>query len=394
MNTNNDKAENVKTIRELLGIEDDFELPVAPATQAPTAPAPVFVLPTVEIEPAPVTSHDTPVKVPAGHEPAVSPKRRLPRLLSRDFVRYPIIFLVTLGFFYLVLNFRGLTKQLTGYIFPPQSNQEAVLGDEAGSYESWIKRYYVYINDEAVIAANADTDFDGLTNMDEFHLGTNPFRRDTDRDGIDDGKETLLGTNPLYEGTQLVYQQEIIAEHIDTGVIESRREFNNQGLVAGENQGLPLAQEKPFIVDTARPGEISIPRLGVTAPITWSRAFATMEEDLKFGVAHHPQTPYPGERGTASIHGHSSGNWNDGNFKTVFTKINFLEPGDEVFVSVHAVNGETRRYRFIVRSEKVYAKTDQAQFNAGDGYFLNLSTSWPVGTARERYVVTTELAGL
>ena len=71
-----------------------------------------------------------------------------------------------------------------------------------------------------------------------------------------------------------------------------------------------------------------------------------------------------------------------------------VEPGDEVFVSVYSINGEMRKYRFIVRSEKVYAKTDPEQFAARDGYFLNLSTSWPVGTARERYVVTTELAGL
>src|SRR3989344_1022879 len=325
-------------------------------------------------------------------EPIIQAKSKVARYLGRDWVRYPVIFLVTLGFFYLVLNFRGLTKQIFGFIIPPTSNQEAVLGDEKNNYENWIKKYYVFINDKEVIAANADTDKDGLTNMDEYHLGTNPFRYDTDRDGRDDGSETLAGTNPLYEGVLLGYQQQVIAENIDTDSIESRRDFavNNNGQIAGENKEFPIIEEQRFIVDTAKPGEIFIPRLGTVAQITWSKEFKNMEDDLKYGVAHHPETPFPGERGTASIHGHSSGNWNDGNFKTVFTKINFLEPGDEVFVSVYSINGEMRKYRFIVRSEKVYAKTDPEQFAARDGYFLNLSTSWPVGTARERYVVTTE----
>src|SRR6478672_6845938 len=44
---------------------------------------------------------------------------------------------------------------------------------------------------------NADTDGDGLTDSEEIRLGTNPLNPDTDGDGIPDGIEVKLGLNPL-----------------------------------------------------------------------------------------------------------------------------------------------------------------------------------------------------
>ena len=42
-----------------------------------------------------------------------------------------------------------------------------------------------------------DSDGDGLTDVQEAQLGTNPLRRDTDGDGIPDDVEVAQGTNPL-----------------------------------------------------------------------------------------------------------------------------------------------------------------------------------------------------
>ena len=51
-------------------------------------------------------------------------------------------------------------------------------------------------------AATRDTDNDGLPDLLEFELGTNPFDFDTDRDGLPDGYEVLVsGTDPLKYAT-------------------------------------------------------------------------------------------------------------------------------------------------------------------------------------------------
>src|SRR5216683_3821885 len=54
-------------------------------------------------------------------------------------------------------------------------------------------------NDPSV--AGQDTDGDGLTNLQEFQLGTDPRNPDTDGDGVSDGEEVRRGTNPLTPDT-------------------------------------------------------------------------------------------------------------------------------------------------------------------------------------------------
>lgn len=352
----------IKTIHEILGFE-------APPEELPHAQA---------AEAAEVS------------EGVITIKKR-ENFFKRDIVRYPLIFLVALGFFYIILNFRAVAAQFSNTLRKPAKNDEVVLKEKTPAYNKWIKKYYTYVGNQEVLAANNDADSDGLTNFDEFYIGTNPLKADTDRDGYDDGREILNGYNPSYEGKLTARQREIIAAHLDLGAISSRKEFRILQDVAGKITNLPV---DGFQLDRSRTGRIEIPKLGIDAPIIWTKEFSQIQEDLKNGVAHHPATAFPGEPGLSSLHGHSSGYPWDGNYKYAFTKINFLEAGDEVFATVYGTNGSERRFRYLVREKTVYQKTDSGQFAERDGHFLNLSTSWPIGSAKERYVVTTELVGL
>ena len=400
-------AQQPKTIFELLGIEPDvFSLPSQPVKppengngkplgeedikalsavhkealkQQVTATAAPAALPQV-----------TPVEVLAPEidlAPFRSPARRF---FSRNYVRYPLIFLLALGFFYVILNFGALYTQVKSYLFAPGATDEEAAVVVVPEYTDWAKKYYVHLGDPEIMASKNDADLDGLLNAEEYYLGTNPLRWDTDADGFSDGQDALNGYNPVYVGKLTATQQTVVADYVNLESVRSRLALREYQQVAG----MQTSVGREFTIDTSKPGQISIPALNVQTAIIWTSDFAKMEEDLKSGAAHHPATPFPGERGTVSIHGHSSGNFDDGDYKTVFTKLNFLEAGDEVLVTVYNSNSEGKQFRYVVRSAKVYSKTDPAQFEQKDGYFLNLSTSWPIGTALQRYVVTTELVGL
>ena len=68
-----------------------------------------------------------------------------------------------------------------------------------GIPDSWKIAHGFNPNDPSV--ASADTDNDGLTNLQEFQLGTDPRNPDTDGDGVSDGEEVKRGTNPLNPDT-------------------------------------------------------------------------------------------------------------------------------------------------------------------------------------------------
>lgn len=382
---------HIRTIHQILGREPEYSSLPQAAIMPPVADLPVAQV-AEEIPLQPPQEAPKPKVDMSGFE------SRTKRMFSRDIVRYPLIFLIALGFFYGLLNFRAVSEQLGNLFSPPPKAQKVALAYNFEAYTSWIKKYYVYVSDSEKLGANEDPDGDGLTNLDEFSVNTNPLNPDTDGDGFDDGREVLDGYNPLYQGKLLPAQLSAVEKNLDKKAIEARRVYEEARGVAGTNIISEQADDPigaaTFTVDETRSGLVEIPKLNINVPLIWNTDFSRVQEDLKYGVVHHPLTALPGEVGMVSIHGHSSGYPWDGDYKNAFTKINFLESGDEAFVTVYGVDGESRRYRYIVRSKKTFAKDDAKQFEDRGGSFLNLSTSWPVGTARERYVVTTELAGI
>ncbi|MBB5353607.1 hypothetical protein HNR46_003868 [Haloferula luteola] len=67
--------------------------------------------------------------------------------------------------------------------------------DEDGMADDWEDAYGLDSLSNADAALDADED--GLTNLEEFQLGTDPTVADSDGDGVSDGDEVIAGTDPL-----------------------------------------------------------------------------------------------------------------------------------------------------------------------------------------------------
>lgn len=73
------------------------------------------------------------------------------------------------------------------------SNPRSADSDADGLPDSWETAQFGNLGQ----GPNGDADLDGLTNLREFQLGTNPSRADTDGDGSSDLAEVNAGTDPL-----------------------------------------------------------------------------------------------------------------------------------------------------------------------------------------------------
>ena len=90
-------------------------------------------------------------------------------------------------------NDGGVHKYLTGRAYDPRNPGE---GKFISSAE--IERYFDPVVANGAFSEDADVDNDGLPDLIEFTIGTNPFDFDTDGDGLPDGFEILIaGTDPL-----------------------------------------------------------------------------------------------------------------------------------------------------------------------------------------------------
>jgi sortase A len=311
---------------------------------------------------------------------------RLKRSRYSGLMVYPMIFLGSFLFFYIILNFPSFVSQVQGFA-STKTQDEQILEDKLPAYYAWIGGYFFSVGDKGLLGPTSDIDKDGLSNMDEFIIRTNPTISDSDSDGISDGIEVINQTNPWGSGG-MTKQQFKLAEDLDLIMINNRISFNT----AFNNQQV---QEHSQNFDLSRPGRLSIPKLGLQVPLIFSESPDNFDHDLTRGVIHYPGTALPGEKGTVYVSGHSSDYlWKKHPYKQVFAKLNFLEPGDDIFVDVYGLDGKLYNFRYKVFEEKIYAPDDQTQFIDNTQAKLNLSTCWPIGTQKDRYIVSALLENL
>lgn len=163
--------------------------------------------------------------------------------------------------------------------------------------------------------------------------------------------------------------------------------------VAEQNNLLKNVQFQMGLLN-AVPVELSIPRLGIYAPI---EAVGILDNNamavpINIGdVGWYEHGPRPGDMGSSVLAGHV--NWINGE-DAVFTSLHFIEIGDTVQVNNSVGSTDT----FIVRNVKDYPENSDASdvFSSSDGSsWLNLITcdgAWDavLKTHRLRLVVFTE----
>ena len=91
----------------------------------------------------------------------------------------------------------GLSDAYEILVSGTNPNAWSTLSD--GIPDGWKVRYGFNPFDPSV--AHEDSDGDGLTNLEEYLLGTDPNNSDSDGDGLPDGLEIRIGTNPLNPDT-------------------------------------------------------------------------------------------------------------------------------------------------------------------------------------------------
>jgi LPXTG-site transpeptidase (sortase) family protein len=304
------------------------------------------------------------------------------RINFRGLLIYPLIFLLAFAFFFIVLNFSSVWSQIEGWFSKPQA--ETILGVDSAAYYKWISNYFYAVGDSKLLEPANDLDKDGLSNQDEFIMRTNPIVADSDGDGFTDGIEVINTANPWGSG-QMTKSQKQLAEKLNLILINNRLSYNvsqNHGVIAGS---------KISNYDLEKPGRLSIPRLKLQVPLVWSKDQADFDNDLTKGVIHYPGTAYPGEPGVIYVSGHSSDYiWKKDPMHDVFSKLNYLAPGDDVYIDVYGKDGKVYNFRYQVSGSNTYKPDDQGQFvdNNANVSKLNLSTCWPIGTQRDRLVVT------
>lgn len=135
------------------------------------------------------------------------------------------------------------------------------------------------------------------------------------------------------------------------------------------------------------PPSISIPKIGVTAPMILNVGNDIYLDRLTQGVIQFAQTALPGQIGNMVVVGHSSNfPWIHSDYNTVFALVDKLAVGDQIIVPY-----QSQQYIYEVTGHQIVSPNDLAVLKKTDTPTLTLLTCYPVGTTRSRYIVLAKL---
>lgn len=280
----------------------------------------------------------------------------------------------------------------------------------------WLDRYGLAV--ESAADLKSDSDNDELSLEDEFKYFTDPTDPDTDKDKYADGVEIKAGYDPTSTG-RLDFDKDGLPDiwEEEVGLDRSSNDYS----LDPDNDSLPNHLEfahgtDPKKADTdgdsysdyseikngydpSKPGDsrpnysIHIQKIGVKAPITWSKSMLEEDllKDLESGLIRYPKTGIPGQFGNAFITGHSSNYvWAKGDYNYILKDLNDIEVGDEIIITATQSNGKILNYRYIISLKEVVPADDQRMFEETTTPSITLSTCWPLGTNWKRLMVKAE----
>ena len=168
---------------------------------------------------------------------------------------------------------------------------------------------------------------------------------------------------------------------------------NTPSLTPTVQAATPIPALTPKVATTAAPlpaltipdNSVSIPALGISAPISWDSTLEAqiVHDELEHGVIHVGGTAHPGEHGISVITGHSSNYfWDKGQFNTIFAPLHKASLGMNITVTYHG-----RQYAYAVSKISVVKPTDLSVLSNNKIIGIRLITCTPVGTSLNRLVV-------
>jgi len=146
---------------------------------------------------------------------------------------------------------------------------------------------------------------------------------------------------------------------------------------------------------------LSIPEIGVRVPVSvpsrryWdAKAWDLLEEQMQVGLLDgavaYPHSADPGALGTLIVAGHSSPPTElaaASAYGNVFAKLPSLTEGDEIHVQI---GNRSNVYR-VQRTEIFTASDTYILAQQDDEKLLKLITCYPIGTSKDRWVITAVL---
>ncbi len=254
--------------------------------------------------------------------------------------------------------------------------------------------------------AEDDFDQDGLTNKEEFLYSANPRERDTDGDGVSDGQEVEKGLSPIEDGSLEDQLKKVDLNDQDQDGLSLEQEIffgTDPGMADTDEDSFSDYRELTRGYDPLKKGEafieghLSIPSIGVDAPITWSQSTEESEilNQLESGLIHYPGTAIPGFPGNVYITGHSSYySWSKSSYKDILKNLNKLKLGEEIIFHLKIGDNYSKKVIYEVSTEgEVVTPHDYRIFKSTKDSEVTLVTCWPLGTSWKRMMVKGKLKG-